>query len=116
VTQKNSGKVQEERTETYLVQALSYSSVYSFLPEQYPRKPIVKDGYPQNVTSPVNTTVNILCLTHRDFESDIEWIKMSKTFKEGMRLWDDYNATRVQVRGADNKRTCFDFCGLHIIA
>jgi hypothetical protein len=64
----------------------------------------------------VNATVELECLTYSDLESDIEWIKMSQKFKEGMHALDDYYATTVQVREADSRRTFVDFCGLHIIA
>jgi hypothetical protein len=98
--------VQEERTENSVAQVLSYNTVYSFLPERYPHKPYVKDGYPQNVTAVVNTTVKFECLTYSDLEPHIQWIKMSHKFEEGTDPVDDNSTIPVQVRSAGYGGTC----------
>jgi hypothetical protein len=96
---RNSDVVQEERTQTSVFQVLSYNSVYSFLPERYPHKPHVKEDYPRNVTTLVNTTVKFECPTYSDLEPQIQWIKMSHMFEEGTDPMDDNYTIPIQVRG-----------------
>jgi hypothetical protein len=41
------------------------------------------DGYPQNVTALVNTTVTFTCPTYSDLEPYIQWVKTSHMVEDG---------------------------------
>ncbi|KDR22672.1 Basic fibroblast growth factor receptor 1, partial [Zootermopsis nevadensis] len=69
--------------------------------ERYPHKPYVKDDYPRNVTTLVNTTVKFECPTYSDLEPHIQWIKMPHMFEEGIDSVDDNYTIPIQVRGAE---------------
>jgi len=73
----NHDTVRKERTETSFAPVLSYNTMYWFLPERFPHKPIVVDGYPKNVTALVNATVKFSCPTISDLEPYIQWVKSS---------------------------------------
>jgi hypothetical protein len=41
------------------------------------------DGYPQNVTTLVNTTATFKCPTYSDLEPHIQWVKTPHMFEDG---------------------------------
>lgn len=106
---------ERENSNFVVVQVLSYNTVYSFLPERYPHKPYVKDDYPRNVTTLVNTTVKFECPTYSDLEPHIQWIKMPHMFEEGIDSVDDNYTIPIQVRGAGSRGTCTPTCWITIL-
>ena len=48
--------------------------------ERFPSKPYIKDGYPQNLTVLVNTSVKFECPQMiADLEPYLQWIKLANT-------------------------------------
>jgi hypothetical protein len=90
--------VKKERTQTFLLLQLSFNTVYSFVPERYPHKPYVKDGYPQNVTAVVNTTVTFMCPIYSDLEPYIQWVKTPHVYEEGTDSKEGNSTVLDQVR------------------
>jgi hypothetical protein len=90
--------VRKERTETSLAPVLSYNNVYWFVPERFPHKPYVVDGYPQNVTALVNSTVTFSCPTYSELEPYIQWVKTSHRVEDGTGLVDVTISPPYQVR------------------
>jgi hypothetical protein len=90
--------------------------VNSFLTDQYRRKEYLVDGYYETVITAVNTAVTLQCPTSSAEWEDVEWYKMSGSFREGLYPFFASIDIYHKVRKADSRRKCINFSSPHVIA
>jgi hypothetical protein len=90
--------------------------VNSFLTDQYRSKQYLVDDYYETVISAVNTAVTLQCPTPSDERNFVSWHKLSDSFREGLNIIADDRAIVSEVRKADSRRTCINFCSSYVVA